>query len=82
MKAHLFPLEIDLIIEKTERNSMLLLEFIEIKQQMLPGLKVKTETIYNHIGDITVFKCRVYIDGEYASKATYSQFVEYINDNQ
>jgi hypothetical protein len=81
MKARLNNLETDLMVEKNERNSMLLLEFIEIKQQMLPGLNVKTTTINNY-NKGNIFQCRIYIDGEYASKATYEQFAKYINDNQ
>jgi hypothetical protein len=74
-----------LSVDKTERNSMLLLEFLEERQVVLPQLKLVTHTQQKDIvhGDNSfVFKCRIYLAGEIASKVIYEQFKDYINNNQ
>ena len=81
MKTKLNQLEDTLLVEKTQLNCMLLLEMIERKQQTLPQLKVVTITNENYLRNTPVLMCKIYLNGEYASKATYVQFADYINAN-
>ena len=74
-----------LIVEKTERNAMLLLEYLEERQESLPQVKMKTETRMKDAvhGDATpMYHIRFYDNGGYASKIIYEQAQSYLNNNQ
>jgi hypothetical protein len=85
MKAKLEQWSSKLIVEKTERNAMLLLEYLEERQESLPMVKMKTTTHMKDAvhGDATpMYHIRFYDDGKYASETIYKQCQEYINNNQ
>jgi hypothetical protein len=85
MKARIEQWSSKLIVEKTERNAMLLLEFLEERQESLPMVKMKIETRMKDAanGDATpIYHIRFYDDGKYASEVIYEKCKDYINNNQ
>lgn len=74
-----------LIVEKTERNAMLLLEFLEEKQIGLPQLKMVCQTKVKdivHEDQMLMYHCVFYFDGQCANRVIVEQFKEYLNANQ
>ena len=85
MKAKYVSASNKLIASKTERNAMLLLEFLEEKQESLPQLRMKITTFSKdvvHSNFTQVYHIRFYLNGAYASDITYKQFMDYLNNNQ
>ena len=84
MKAKYEAASNKLIAGKTERNAMLLLEFLEEKQEILPQLRMMITTFSQDVvhSDFTqVYHIRFYLNGAYASNITYRQFMDYLNNN-
>ena len=85
MKAKYVAASNKLIASKTERNAMLLLEFLEEKQESLPQLRMKITTFSKdvvHSNFTQVYHIRFYLNGAYASDITYKQCMDYLNNNQ